>query len=110
MCSIAAAAVFAGGTAFAAAPGAFHGEARLASAASTPRSETIEGVQWSCDGDACTGVAAHKANLDGPVRECRKVAAVLGAVSAYRSGPRELTAGQIRACNAGAAEVRTAAR
>ncbi|MBL8554264.1 MAG: hypothetical protein JNL41_08295 [Phenylobacterium sp.] len=106
----AAAAVFVGGSAFAATPAAFRGEATLASAASVPRTETIDGVRWTCDGDACNGVAQRKANLDGPVRECRKVVAVLGAVSAYRTGPRELTAGQIRACNAGAAEVVTAAK
>jgi hypothetical protein len=102
-------AVFVSGSAFAATP-AFRGEAKLVSAATAPRTETIEGVQWTCDGAACTGVAQRKANLDGPVRECKKVVAVLGAVSAYKTGPRELTAGQIRACNAGAAEVETAAK
>ena len=53
---------------------------------------------------------AVPANLDSPVRECKKVVAVLGAVTAYRMGPRELNAGQIRACNAAAPEVQTAAK
>lgn len=110
VCAAAAMAVFTSGAAFAATPAAYRGEAKLASAASAPRTETIEGVQWTCDGDACTGVAVRKANLDGPVRECKKVVAVLGAVSAYRTGARALTDGQIRACNKGASEVQTAAK
>lgn len=110
VCAFAAVAVFASGAAFAGTPAAYRGEAKLAGSPTAPRAETIEGVQWTCDGDACTGVAVRKANLDGPVRECKKVVAVLGPVAAYKTGARELTDGQIRACNRGAAEVQTAAK
>ena len=46
--------------------------------------------------------------VDGVVRECRKVVAVIGPVASYKSGARELTDGQIRACNRGAIQVQTA--
>ena len=105
--AIAAGAVLVSGAAYAqAAP--YKGEARLASAASAPREETISGVAWRCDGDACTGAAARKGNLDGLVRECKKVVAVVGPVAAYKSGARALDDGQLRACNRGAVQVQTA--
>lgn len=110
VCAIAALVVFGAGQAMAGPPAAYRGEAKLVSAPSAPRAETIGGVQWTCDGDACTGVATRKANLDGPVRECKKVVAVLGPVTAYRTGPRELSEGQLRACNRAAPEVQTAAK
>ena len=110
VCAAAALAVFASGAAFAGTPGPYRGEAKLLGGGTAPRTEQIAGATWTCEGGACTGVAERKANLDGVVRECKKVVAVLGPVSAYRSGARELTAGQIRACNAAAPEVLTAAK
>lgn len=110
VCAFAAIAVFGAGAAMAAPPAALRAEAKLVSAPSAPRAETIEGIQWTCDGDACTGVAERRANLDSPLRECKKVVAVLGPVTAYRTGPRELSAGQVRACNLAAPEVLTAAK
>lgn len=86
----------------------YKGEARLVNPASAPREETISGVAWRCDGEACIGTAARKGNLDGLVRECKKVAAVVGPVSAYKSGARRLDEGQLRACNRGAAPLQTA--
>jgi hypothetical protein len=105
--AIAAMAVFAAGSAFAQVPG-YKGEARLVTAATAPVEQTIEGVAWRCDGDQCQGAAARKGNLDGVVRECRKVVAVIGPVASYRSGARELTDGQLRACNKGAVQLQTA--
>ena len=105
--AIAAGAVLLSGTAYAQQT-PYKGEARLVSGASAPRESTIAGVAWRCDGDACIGTAARKANLDGLVRECKKVVAVIGPVASYRSGPRELTDGQLRACNAGAIKLETA--
>ena len=107
MLAITATVVLASGAAFAqSAP--FKGEAKLLNATSAPREETIAGVAWRCDGDACVGAAAHKGNLDGVVRECKKVVAVMGPVAAYKSGARQLDDGQLRACNAGAAKLETA--
>ena len=87
---------------------AYRGEARLVSANSAPREETIAGVAWRCEGDQCQGSAARKANLDGLVRECKKVVAVVGPVASYKSGGRELSDGQIRACNKAAVQLQTA--
>lgn len=105
--AFAAMAVFAAGSAFAQAP-AYKGEARLLNPAATPVEQTISGVAWRCDGDQCQGAAARKGNLDGVVRECKKVVAVIGPVASYRSGARELTDGQLRACNKGAVQLQTA--
>lgn len=104
--AFAAMAVFAAGSAFAQAPG-YKGEARLVTPTTVPVEQTISGASWRCDGDACQGAAARK-SLDGVVRECRKVVAVIGPVASYRSGARELTDGQLRACNKGAIQMQTA--
>lgn len=105
--AIAAMAVFAAGGAFAQTTG-YRGEARLATPATGSVQQTIGGVAWRCDGDACQGEAARKGNVDGVVRECKKVVAVIGPVSTYRSGARELTDSQVRACNKAAIQVQTA--
>lgn len=105
--AIAALAVFATGSAFAQTAG-YQGEARLKAGATAPREAVISGVAWRCDGDQCLGSADRKANLDGLVRECKKVVAVVGPVSSYRSGARELTDGQVRACNKAAIQLQAA--
>ena len=108
--AIAAGAVLVSGTAFAAPQPAFKGEARLVNASSAPRAETISGVAWRCDGDACVGEAPRRATLDGVVRECKKVVAVVGPVASYKTGARQLTDGELKACNRAAPEVQTAAK
>ena len=105
--AIAAVAAFVSGAAFAQSAGHSAG-ATLASPAQPPRQAVIEGVAWRCEGDECRGAAERKGNLDGVVRECKKVVAVIGPVASYRSGDRELTDGQIRACNKGAIRMQTA--
>ncbi len=105
--AIAAMAVFASGSAFAQTAG-YRGEARLVSASSAPREQVIAGVAWRCEGDQCTGAADRKSNVDGLVRECKKVVAVVGPVASYKSGGRELTDGQVRACNKGAIQLQSA--
>ncbi|MBW8811779.1 MAG: hypothetical protein JF588_00010 [Caulobacterales bacterium] len=107
LCAIAAGAVFVAGGAVAQ-TAQFKGEAKLVTPVAAPKSADIAGVAWRCDGAACTGAAASKTNLDGLVRECRKVVAVIGPVASYRSDGRELTDGQLRACNHGAVQVQTA--
>ena len=86
-----------------AATGAFHAEAKLASAAGAPASATIANASWRCDAGACVGEAANR-SLDNPVRECRKVAAVLGPLSAYETHGLKLEAGDLKACNVAAAK------
>ncbi|MBI1196440.1 MAG: hypothetical protein GC203_01100 [Phenylobacterium sp.] len=103
----AAMAVFVSGAALAQTAG-YRGEATLATPGAAPREAVIAGVTWRCDGDECAGSAVRKGNLDGLVRECRKVAAVVGPISRYKSGPRELSDSQLRACNRGAQRMQTA--
>jgi hypothetical protein len=105
--AIAAGAVLVSGTAFAQSA-AYRGEAKLVTPSAAPREAVIEGVAWRCDGDACAGTADRKGNLDGLVRECKKVVAVIGPVASYKSGARQLDDGQLRACNKGAIQLQTA--
>ncbi|WP_257816491.1 hypothetical protein [Phenylobacterium sp. J367] len=42
------------------------------------------------------------------MRECKKVAAVIGPVASYKSRGRDLTIGQLRACNKAAVQIQTA--
>lgn len=105
--AIAAGAVFVSGAAYAQTAG-YQGEARLSEPAAAPREAVIAGVAWRCDGDRCQGAAERKTNLDGLVRECKKVVAVVGPVASYRSGARELSDGQVRACNKAAIRMQTA--
>jgi hypothetical protein len=109
LCAIAAGAVFVAGGAAAQTDG-YRGEAKLQAPAPAGVSQTIAGADWRCDGDACVGVASHRANLDNIVRECKKVVAVIGPVAAYKSNGREAGAGELRACNDAAPKVQTAAR
>ncbi|MGA0605401.1 CC_3452 family protein [Phenylobacterium sp. VNQ135] len=88
--------------------GEFGGEATLASPAHAPPSATIDGVAWRCEGDQCLGHAARRSGADGLVKECKRVAAVVGPIASYKSRGRELTAGQVRACNRGAVTIQTA--
>ncbi|WP_183281875.1 CC_3452 family protein [Phenylobacterium zucineum] len=88
--------------------GEFNGEATLKAPATAPREATIAGVAWRCEGDQCAGHASRRQGVDGLVKECKRVAAVVGPVSSYKSRGRELTAGQIRACNRGAVTLQTA--
>lgn len=101
--------VFAAGAAMAQPPGSvdFNARATLASASGAPQEATINGVSWRCDGGQCRGVGERVANADNIVRECKRVAAVIGPVASYQNRGRDLTDGQLKACNR-ASEVQTA--
>jgi len=103
-------AVVVSGTAHAQPPGvgAFNGQAVLKAPAQAPQEATIAGVAWRCEGEQCFGQASRRSGVDGLVKECKRVAAVVGPVASYKSRGRELTAGQIRACNRGAITLQTA--
>ena len=100
--AIAAGAVLVAGAACAQ-PAAFRAEAKLVTPVSAPATTTVAGVNWSCTGDTCLGVADH-GSLDNPVRECRKAASALGPFSAYTTHGRVLSAGTVKACNTVVAE------
>jgi len=86
----------------AAAQEAFHGQAKLATPVAAPSKTVVNGVTWSCDGDACSGEAAHFSSLDNPVRTCKRVAEALGPLSAFNARGRDLTGGDLKACNTAA--------
>ncbi|MFN3584616.1 CC_3452 family protein [Phenylobacterium sp.] len=105
-------AAFVSGTAYAQPSGAgeVSGQATLAEPAAASKEATVAGVAWRCDGAECAGRGTPRAANAGLVAECKKVAAVIGPVSSYRSRGHELTSGQIRACNRGAIRIQTVSR
>lgn len=74
----------------------------LADAATAPAGQVIiDGASWRCE---TTGVCAATGGTSQPAaRACRRVAARLGAVTAFSWKGQELGADQIAACNAAAA-------
>ena len=77
----------------------FHGQAKLATAVTQPATIAVNGVDWRCDGDACTALSDRAPGLDGFMRECRKVVAALGPLNAYSSQGRVMSSGNLAACN-----------
>jgi hypothetical protein len=96
------AAVLAGGSAWAAAPGDFKGAARLADPVSQTTVAVVSGVPWRCAGDACVGLARRYNTLDSVQRECRRFVAAVGPVSAYASRGERLGPNALVDCNAAA--------
>jgi hypothetical protein len=68
-------------------------------AVATPQEVLVEGVTWRCEGNSCTGKAENRSSLNSFVKDCRKVAEVVGPLAAYTSKGRNATTGEIRACN-----------
>jgi hypothetical protein len=77
----------------------FSGEATLAKAVAAPAEFTVDGVTWRCEGDKCKGTAERRSTLDSQIKECRKVAAALGELTAYTSRGREMSKGSVETCN-----------
>jgi hypothetical protein len=77
----------------------FAGEATLAKAVAAPSEVQVDGVTWRCEGAKCVGRAERRSTLDSQVKECRKVAAALGELTAYTSRGREMTKGSVSTCN-----------
>ena len=81
---------------------AFQGVAKLQTPVAA-RSETlINGVTWTCEGDACTGYAARYLSMDGLVRECKQVAAALGPLATYEARGRTADRTTLKLCNSAA--------
>lgn len=78
---------------------AVRAQATLAAPAASPGVVEIDGVQWRCEGAACAGAGERRAGLDSLMKECRKVAAALGPLASYESRGREMSAGNLKACN-----------
>lgn len=91
-----------GATGVASAAGAYQAEASLASAVPAATNTEIDGVNWRCEGDKCTGTAERRQTLDSYMKGCRKVAAALGQLSAYSSKGREMSKRDLESCNTAA--------
>jgi hypothetical protein len=87
-----------GNVATAAAP-AYNATAVLATPVPAPSETDIDGVKWRCEGDQCTGSADRKQSLDSYMKECRKVAEALGALSAYSAKGRDMSKRDVASCN-----------
>jgi len=92
------------GPAFAA---GFQGQATLASPVSATSTTVVEGIEWTCQAATCAGVSDKKAGLDSQMKECRKVAAAIGPLSAYSSRGRAMSAVNLSVCNRLAAQKAT---
>lgn len=77
----------------------FQGTAKLATPVSAPTSAIVEGVEWRCEGDTCRGSGERRAKLDSFMKECRKVAAAVGPLTAYTSRGHSLTDRNVATCN-----------
>jgi hypothetical protein len=70
----------------------------------TPRAEPIITMidyrSWSCTGAECRAAPSGAEPSQSVTRECGRAAQVLGAFTAYQTGPKVLTAAQLATCNA----------
>jgi hypothetical protein len=91
------------GAAAAAGSGAYQAEASLVQAVQTATDKDVDGVNWHCDGDKCVGKAERRSSLDSYMKECRKVAAALGKLTAFSSRGRQMSKVDLAICNRAAA-------
>lgn len=72
--------------------------AKLAASVEAPAKKIVNGVVWSCAGDACSGP------VDGarPINTCFKVVKAFGQVSSFAGPKGELSAEDLQRCNAAA--------
>ncbi len=80
-------------------PGPYHAEATLATAVQSAGDKAVDGVNWHCEGDKCVGKAERRSSLDSCMKECRKVAAVLGKLTRFYSRGREMDQRDLNTCN-----------
>jgi hypothetical protein len=76
----------------------FRTEAKLASPAAQPLPAAVGDEGWRCDADSCVAERRQQ-SLDNPMRQCRKVAAALGTVTAFASEGLKFDAGDLKSCN-----------
>lgn len=85
----------------AAAAEGFRAQARLVTPVSSPTTTVVSGVEWKCDGDACVGASKYAPGLDSFMKQCRKVRAALGPLTAYSSRGNRMSDTDVANCNAG---------
>jgi len=73
-------------------------KAKLSTALEAPKSKVLNGVVWSCEGDACRGA------IDGaaPRNVCIKIAKNFGPLASFTGPKGEFSAEDLQRCNAAA--------
>jgi hypothetical protein len=74
-------------------------EAQLQTPVAAPFEKIVDGRIWRCDGSSCVG-ATTVSSRQPVLRECKRAAKALGAFVSYKSGGRQLTGEDAKACNA----------
>jgi hypothetical protein len=77
----------------------FSGEATLVNARAASSELVVEGVTWRCESDKCIGRAERRSTLNSFIKDCRKVAAVVGPLASFAARGRVATQGEIKTCN-----------
>jgi len=73
-------------------------KAKLTTALEAPKSKVLNGVIWSCEGDACRGAVDGSA----PRNICIKIAKNFGPLAAFTGPKGEFSAEDLQRCNAAA--------
>lgn len=76
---------------------AFAAHADLKAPVAKPTTTEIDGRVWKCEGDACEG--SGDGASQSLKRECKHVAAELGALKAYKSENGSLDGAAVEVCN-----------
>jgi hypothetical protein len=79
----------------------FRAQATLATPVAAPTTTMVSNVEWKCDGAACLGVSKFARGLDSFMKQCRKVRAALGPLTAYASRGVKMSDADVANCNAG---------
>jgi hypothetical protein len=81
--------------------GAFAAVAMAGAATSpiSPSDPPATVAAWRCEGDQCGGGGPNGPSAGDLFRECVKVVSVIGPVSRFQSGGRELSAHDLAQCN-----------
>jgi hypothetical protein len=81
--------------------------AKLATPLPAAKTQVLGGLQWSCEADACVATPKGQAATWSTNYACKKVSATFGALASYSSRGMTLSAGDLSACNKGAATAAT---
>ena len=79
----------------------YRAQARLVTPVAVSTTTLVSNVEWKCDGDACLGVSKYAPGLDSFMKQCRKVRAALGPLTAYSSRGNRMSDTDVANCNAG---------
>src|SRR5689334_17213011 len=79
------------------------GHAKLAAPLSAPKTVSIGGVDWKCEGADCVATVTGSPQTWPSMYSCKKVAAAFGTLASYESSGLEMSSGNLAVCNKAAA-------